>query len=147
MIGSSYPRVRINGSHFAICEASVQFCEAKLLGKRENAKQKFENILHKHYNEHEYERAERAVLLLICLSAVYIVLRSFIGFCFVVRLQSYDPNLCCNQTRLILRAAKYYKPDVYFTPKSKMLQFVKMPVIGARLIIALFFVTWLVLRL
>jgi hypothetical protein len=41
----------------------------------------FENILHKHYNEHEYERAERAVfafnalfLLLICLSAVYIVL-------------------------------------------------------------------------
>jgi hypothetical protein len=31
-------RVRINGSHFAICGASVHFCEAKLLGKRENVK-------------------------------------------------------------------------------------------------------------
>jgi hypothetical protein len=38
---ASICRVQINGSHFAICEASVHFCEAKLLGKRENAKWEF----------------------------------------------------------------------------------------------------------
>ena len=65
----SMHRVRISGSHFAICEAFLLVCEAKWRFERENAKQKVRQNISKYYRfESNASQIDHKLEILTCCS-------------------------------------------------------------------------------